>query len=339
MFEICVTSLTSNCVGGQRLAKLRHPVVPRVAAPEVVDPQEAALVEIEAQRLGVLIADERATHLRRHHERAVEELGIGEANQQMVRLAGGILADIRLRQLRQPDRQVDVGTRPVCVPVAAVPVERRLVHPAAEMKAPVEILCRGELRSEAAEPAPAELRRRETGAQADRGRESDRERPAPAARHGIQSIRDAVYIRALNMTSDYIHILVDYNYWARDRVLASAEQLSAEDLMLEYRHSDVLVFASIYEGFGLPIVEAQAMGIPVITSKIAPMSDTAGDAALFVDPYDEGDIRAALERLLCSPDLACRLSDRGRSNAERFDARTVAGQYADLYTRTLSRLQ
>jgi len=120
---------------------------------------------------------------------------------------------------------------------------------------------------------------------------------------------------------------------------SSAEQLSAEDLMLEYRHSDVLVFASIYEGFGLPIVEAQAMGIPVITSKIAPMSDTAGDAALFVDPYDEADIRAALERLLCSPDLACRLSDRGRSNAERFDARTVAGQYADLYTRTLSPLQ
>jgi glycosyltransferase involved in cell wall biosynthesis len=120
---------------------------------------------------------------------------------------------------------------------------------------------------------------------------------------------------------------------------SSAEQLSAEDLMLEYRHSDVLVFASIYEGFGLPIVEAQAMGIPVITSKMAPMSDTAGDAALFVDPYDEGDIREALERLLCSPDLACRLSDRGRSNAERFDVRTVAGQYADLYTRTLSRLQ
>jgi glycosyltransferase involved in cell wall biosynthesis len=120
---------------------------------------------------------------------------------------------------------------------------------------------------------------------------------------------------------------------------SSAEQLSAEDLILEYRHSDVLVFASIYEGFGLPIVEAQAIGIPVITSKIAPMSDTAGDAALFVDPYDEGDIRAALERLLCSPDLACRLSERGRRNAERFDARSVAGQYADLYTRTLSRLQ
>jgi glycosyltransferase involved in cell wall biosynthesis len=120
---------------------------------------------------------------------------------------------------------------------------------------------------------------------------------------------------------------------------SSAEQLSAEDLMLEYKHSDALVFASIYEGFGLPIVEAQAMGIPVITSKIAPMSDTAGDAALFVDPYDEQDIRAALEQLLCSPDLACWLSDRGQRNAERFDARVVAGQYADLYTRTLSPLQ
>jgi glycosyltransferase involved in cell wall biosynthesis len=124
-----------------------------------------------------------------------------------------------------------------------------------------------------------------------------------------------------------------------DLTWSSAEQLSAEELIGEYNDSDVLVFASTYEGFGLPIVEAQAIGLPVITSNIAPMSDTAGDGALFVDPYDEREIRAALEQLLRAPDLARRLSDQGRRNAERFDAMAVAAQYTDVYARALARGQ
>jgi glycosyltransferase involved in cell wall biosynthesis len=117
----------------------------------------------------------------------------------------------------------------------------------------------------------------------------------------------------------------------------STEQLSAEELMTEYRESYTLMFASTYEGFGLPIVEAQAMGLPVITSNMAPMTDTAGDAALLVDPYDWADMRAGLEQLLRSPELARRMSDAGRRNAERFDVSIVADQYAGIYSRTLRR--
>lgn len=113
----------------------------------------------------------------------------------------------------------------------------------------------------------------------------------------------------------------------------SAEGLSGEEIIKVYRDSDVLIFASTYEGFGLPIVEAQAIGLPVITSNISPMTDVAGDAALFVDPYNEQEIRSALEQLLRFPDLARRLSVQGRRNAERFDARTAAGRYADIYRR------
>ena len=114
----------------------------------------------------------------------------------------------------------------------------------------------------------------------------------------------------------------------------SAQHLSGEEMVTEYRQSDLLVFASTYEGFGLPIVEAQAIGLPVITSNMAPMTEVAGDAALFVDPYEEKEIRAALEQLLGSPDLSRRLSEQGRRNAERFDAQIVADRYADVYTRT-----
>jgi len=112
---------------------------------------------------------------------------------------------------------------------------------------------------------------------------------------------------------------------------ASAQQLSGEEIVKEYWDSDLLVFASTYEGFGLPVVEAQAIGLPVITSNIAPMTEVAGDAALYVDPYDEKEIRAALEKILRSPDLARLLSDRGRRNAERFDPKIAAGRYADIY--------
>jgi glycosyltransferase involved in cell wall biosynthesis len=77
--------------------------------------------------------------------------------------------------------------------------------------------------------------------------------------------------------------------------------------------------------------------VPVITSNMAPMTEVAGDAALFVDPYEEKEIRAALEQLLRSPDLARRLSGQGRQNAERFDAQIVADRYADVYTRIYSK--
>lgn len=113
----------------------------------------------------------------------------------------------------------------------------------------------------------------------------------------------------------------------------SAERLTGAEVVREYHDSDVLIFASTYEGFGLPVVEAQASGLPVITSDVAPMNEIAGDGALLVDPRDEAQIRAAVERLLESTALAQQLSERGRRNATRFDAMGIAGQYAGIYAR------
>lgn len=113
---------------------------------------------------------------------------------------------------------------------------------------------------------------------------------------------------------------------------SSTANLSNQELIREYQNSDALVFASTYEGFGLPILEAQEIGIPVVTSNLAPMSDTAGGAALLVNPYDECQIRSAFEQLLQCGDLARRLSERGRRNVERFDVKLVAKKYADIYT-------
>jgi glycosyltransferase involved in cell wall biosynthesis len=118
---------------------------------------------------------------------------------------------------------------------------------------------------------------------------------------------------------------------------SSAGSLSSDELVLEYRRSDALLFVSTYEGFGLPIVEAQAIGLPVITSDMAPMKDVAGGGAILVNPYDEAEIRQGLQALLSSPGLAHRLVDEGRRNVESFDVRVIAEAYSDVYRRAVSR--
>lgn len=117
---------------------------------------------------------------------------------------------------------------------------------------------------------------------------------------------------------------------------SSVAGLTTEELLLEYQSSSVLMFASTREGFGLPILEAQAQCLPVITSNVQPMKDVAGDGALFVNPYDELDIQRSLQAVLQSLSLASHLVERGKRNAERFEARAVAKKYSDIYRRVLA---
>lgn len=107
--------------------------------------------------------------------------------------------------------------------------------------------------------------------------------------------------------------------------------LSEDELIREYLASDVLTFVSTYEGFGLPIVEAQALGLPVITSDRSSMPEVAGDGALLVDPGSTLAIRAAVVRVLESPDLAEELVARGRRNVQSYLPEAVAAGYAEVY--------
>lgn len=110
-------------------------------------------------------------------------------------------------------------------------------------------------------------------------------------------------------------------------------RLTDEELVAAYRRCDMVVFASLYEGFGLPILEAQAMGRPVITSNFGAMREAAGDGALLVDPYSVDEIRAAILRIRNEPGLREGLVRKGRENAERFRADAVAERYAEIYRR------
>lgn len=118
---------------------------------------------------------------------------------------------------------------------------------------------------------------------------------------------------------------------ATDVAWTSSAGLDDQGMAAAYRRAGVLVFASMYEGFGMPILEAQALGLPVVTSARAPMDWVAGDGALLVNPEDPSAIRDAVLRIAGDSDLRQKLRQAGLANVERFSARDVALQYAQIY--------
>ncbi len=107
--------------------------------------------------------------------------------------------------------------------------------------------------------------------------------------------------------------------------------LSYDQMKQLYSQVDILLFPSFYEGFGLPIIEAQAKGIPVITSNIEPMSSVAGEGALKVNPDDAADIRRAVLKLFSDSSLRNNLVEKGFLNVKQYLCSTIARQYAYLY--------
>lgn len=103
-----------------------------------------------------------------------------------------------------------------------------------------------------------------------------------------------------------------------------------KELASLYSNCDVFVYPSVYEGFGLPVLEAMSLGAPVVTSRVSSMPEVAGDAALFVDPYDTGNIAAAIMKILESPDLAEDLRKKGFARASRFSWETTASKVLEV---------
>ena len=92
---------------------------------------------------------------------------------------------------------------------------------------------------------------------------------------------------------------------------SAQSKLTDAEMQEAYATSDFLLFASTLEGFGMPILEAQMVGLPVITSHIAPMNEVAGDGALLCDPRDCNAIRGCIERVTSDAQLREKLIQKG----------------------------
>jgi glycosyltransferase involved in cell wall biosynthesis len=107
--------------------------------------------------------------------------------------------------------------------------------------------------------------------------------------------------------------------------------LPEETLAVMYRLAGVFVFPSLYEGFGLPPLEAMASGTPVVTSNVSSLPEVAGDAALLVDPYDPGAIADGIYTVLTNETTRCDMRRRGLERAHLFSWETSVRRIRNIY--------
>lgn len=108
-----------------------------------------------------------------------------------------------------------------------------------------------------------------------------------------------------------------------------------EEMGRLYSHATVFAFPSLYEGFGLPLLEAMAAGVPVLTSNLSSMPEVVGDAAVMVDPTSVDSIAQGLESLLADERLRKALIERGRAREREFSWTLAARQTLDTYRRAI----
>lgn len=135
--------------------------------------------------------------------------------------------------------------------------------------------------------------------------------------------------------------------WLEDEFYATIQQtgmtdyvhvtgfVADEDLPTLYSGAICMAYPSLYEGFGIPVLEAMACGTPVLTSTTSSLPEVAGTSAILVDPYDIDAIHNGLERLISDQDLRKTLSEKGLSQAQKFTWEHSAHQLKHLYTQLL----
>ena len=109
------------------------------------------------------------------------------------------------------------------------------------------------------------------------------------------------------------------------------ENVTQERLIKLYNEASCFLYPSLYEGFGIPILEAFACGCPVITSNYGAMKETAGDAALLVDPKDPKKIMSSMKRITESNKLRNKLIVRGIKRVKEFSWKKTAGETLKAY--------
>ena len=112
--------------------------------------------------------------------------------------------------------------------------------------------------------------------------------------------------------------------------------LSNKEVLKRYVASDLLLYPSLYEGFGMPILEAQAVGRPVITSNLDPMNFVGGNAALYVNPRSVKSIKNGIIKLISNKHLRDKLTKNGFKNIKRFNKNEILQKHLNCYLNILN---
>lgn len=151
--------------------------------------------------------------------------------------------------------------------------------------------------------------------------------------------------------SDYKLVLGGGKGWLHQPIFAAVEELGLQndvmfpgfipevDLPLWYSAADVFAYPSLYEGFGLPPLEAMACGTPVIVSNVSSLPEVVGDAAVLVDPRLPDDWADALSLLCQDGDLRADLASRGLERAQQFSWTRMARETIQVYRHVLNSLK
>jgi glycosyltransferase involved in cell wall biosynthesis len=144
-------------------------------------------------------------------------------------------------------------------------------------------------------------------------------------RKNVDTLLDAW--SSFRLRGDFDLVIAGASGWAGEKTLARLAARPASVRYLGYVAEDELpgliagasafIYPSLYEGFGFPVAQAMAAGVPVITSNTSCLPEVAGEGALFVDPRSAAEIQAAMERLLTSPELQQQLRTAGLARAKR----------------------
>jgi glycosyltransferase involved in cell wall biosynthesis len=170
-------------------------------------------------------------------------------------------------------------------------------------------------------------------------------------RKNIQRLIEAYAALDRSLRRQYELVIVGKKGWQYEDIFNTIDRLALgdsvrylgpvepADLPLLYSSAQIFAYPSLYEGFGLPVLEAMACGTPVITSNVSSLPEVAGDAALYIDPTKTGELTRALDRLLTDNGMQTEMRAKGFAQAKMFSWERCAKETLAVYREAVGEQQ